>query len=82
MDCRECRRWDARSDRVEITAAFGSAPRRPGLEYRPQRADARREGIAVALDDVVKLFALGRYAKGLPAAVILLRRNRTDRPLQ
>src|SRR5271163_1194784 len=25
--------------------------------------------------------ALGRYAKGLPAAVILLRRNRTDRPL-
>src|SRR3954453_320614 len=26
--------------------------------------------------------ALGRYAKGLPAAVILLRRNRTDRPLQ
>src|SRR5271155_4294517 len=24
--------------------------------------------------------ALGRYAKGLPAAVILLRRNRTDRP--
>src|SRR5258708_24795486 len=26
--------------------------------------------------------ALGHYAKGLPAAVVLLRRNRTDRPLQ
>src|SRR5690348_8020900 len=26
--------------------------------------------------------ALGRYAKGPPAAVVLLRRNRTDRPLQ
>ena len=26
--------------------------------------------------------ALGRYAKGLPGAVILLQRNRTDRPLQ
>src|ERR1700736_4762627 len=26
--------------------------------------------------------ALGNYAKGLPAAVVLLRRNRTDRPLQ
>src|ERR1700732_3095336 len=26
--------------------------------------------------------ALGYYAKGLPAAVVLLRRNRTDRPLQ
>src|SRR5271163_4466887 len=25
--------------------------------------------------------ALGRYAKGLPGAVILLQRNRTDRPL-
>src|ERR1700757_5406675 len=26
--------------------------------------------------------ALGHYAKELPAAVVLLRRNRTDRPLQ
>src|SRR6202011_5476257 len=26
--------------------------------------------------------ALGYYAKGLPAAVVLLGRNRTDRPLQ
>src|SRR5205823_2387463 len=76
---------DGPGKRIQFRTRRRSAPpvsgwdrKRQHLGYCP-RVNAklpRRFPSAQTLDPY------GNYAKGLPAAVVLLRRNRTDRPLQ